>query len=403
MRVSTAQFYFQNSQRLSDKQSGVNDQMKYISSGKRVLTAKDDAVSYGTLTGYKNELTNLEKYQRNIVQAKNRNNLQDTSFANAESLMQELKQLFIQANNGSLSDEDLKSLAQLAGNSQSQMLDIANTKDETGGYIFAGYQIEKRPFNLQPDNSVVYVGDSGKREVQVAKNVMVETNQPGDEAFEKVENAIGDFTPNYVNNNSGVTVQRAVIADPSSYDPITSPGDYKFVFTSPTDLTVVDNNGAGATVFSTTSYVPGQTIAFNGIEVQLSGNPLPGDEFDITPTEEISLFDTIKAAIDWMNVGDNPADPVQHGVDYGEILTQLNEGLNHITSRRTDAGIRLKLIETQENNHADAELIMSANRSNIEDLDFAKAIATFEQSQVALQAAQQTFVQIKGLSLFNYI
>ena len=36
-------------------------------------------------------------------------------------------------------------------------------------------------------------------------------------------------------------------------------------------------------------------------------------------------------------------------------------------------------------------------------LNFAKAIATFEQSQVALQAAQQTFVQIKGLTLFNYI
>ncbi len=401
MRVSTAQFYYQNSQRLSEKQSGVNDQMKYISSGKRVLTAKDDAVSYGTLAGYKNELANLEKYQRNIVQAKNRNNLQDTSFANAESLMQELKRLFIQANNGSLSDDDLKSLAELAGNNQEQMLDIANTKDETGGYIFAGYQIDKQPFNLQPDNSVVYVGDNGKREVQIAKNVMVETNQPGDEAFTKVKNAIGDFTPNYVNNNSGITLQRAVIADPSSYDPLTNPSDYKFTFTSPTDLTVTDGNGV--TVFNTTTYVPGQPIAFNGIEVQIGGNPLPGDEFDITPTEDISIFDTIKAAIDWMNVGDNPADLVQHGVDYGEILTQLNEGLNHITSRRTNAGIRLQLIDTQENNHADAELSLASNRSNIEDLDFAKAIATFEQSQVALQAAQQTFVQIKGLSLFNYI
>jgi flagellar hook-associated protein 3 FlgL len=400
MRVSTAQFYFQNSQQLSNKQSDVNDQTSYISSGKRVLTAKDDAVSYSTLAGYKNELANIEKYQRNITQAENRNSLQDTSFLNAENLMQELKRLFIQANNGTLSDEDLRSLGQLASNSQEQLLDIANSKDETGGYIFAGFQIDKEPFALQPDKSVNYLGDNGVRELQIAKNVMVATNQPGDEAFEKVTNAIGDFTPNYVNNSSGISVTKAVIADPSSYDAATNPPDFKFVFTAPNNLRVDDGNGT--TVYPTAAYTPGQTVAFGGVEVQISGNPLPGDEFDITPVEDISVFDTIKSAIDWMNTG-TPANQVQHGVDYAEILTQLTESLNHITSRRTDAGVRLKLVQNQDSNHQDAELNLTVGRSNIEDLDFAKAIATFEQSKVALQAAQQTFVQIKDLSLFNYI
>ncbi|WP_448546791.1 flagellar hook-associated protein FlgL [Thalassotalea fusca] len=401
MRVSTAQFYFQNSQQLTSKQSEVNDQMKYISSGKRVLTAKDDAVSYGTLLGFKDELTNIEKYQRNITLATNRNNLQETALANAETLMQDLKRLFIQANNGTLSTSDLEALAQLASNNQSQMLDIANTKDETGGYVFAGYQIDIEPFALQPDNSVNYLGDNGEREIQIAKNVLVATNQPGDDVFVNVANAIGDFSANYVTNTSGIAVTRAVIADPSSYDPATNPPDYQFIFTAPNDLRVEDGNGA--VVYPTAAYTPGQIIAFNGIEVQLSGNPLPGDVVDITPNEKIGVFDTIKAAIDWMNVGADPTDPIQHEVDYGEILTQLDEALNHITSKRTEAGIRLKLAENQGNNHEDAVLNLSSGRSNIEDLDFAKAIADFEQSQVALQAAQQTFVQIKGLSLFNFI
>lgn len=403
MRVSTAQFYYQNSQRLSTKQSGVNDQMKYISSGKRVITAKDDAVSYGTLVGYKNELTNIEKYKRNITQAENRNSLQDTAFANSVGLMQEIKRLFIQSNNGTLSDEDLSSLAQLVGNNQKQLLDIANTKDETGGYIFAGYQIEQQPFNAQPDNSVIYTGDNGKRELQIAKNIMVETNQPGDEAFEEVQNALGDFSPTYVNNSSGLAVQRAVIANPGAFDPLSSPPDYKFVFTSPTDLTVVDNGGAGATVFATAAYVPGQTIAFNGVEVKISGNPLPGDEFDLSVSKNESVFDTLKSAIDWINVGTTSPTPVQHQVDYSHILGQLNQALNHMTTRQSEAGTRMQLIESQESNHLNAELNIAQGKSQIEDLDFAKAIAIFEQSQVALQAAQQTFVQIKGLSLFNYI
>jgi flagellar hook-associated protein 3 FlgL len=401
MRVSTAQFYFQNAQQLSAKQSDVNEQIQYLSSGKRVLTAKDDAVSFGTLAGYKDELSNIAKYQRNINQAENRNGLQETSFANAEDIMQQLKQLFLQANNGSLNDSDLDALAELAKNSQQQMLDIANIKDETGGYIFAGFQTQTTPFNLQADGSVNYMGDSGVREIQVGKSVMVATNQAGDKAFEKVKNDLGDFTATYNANTSSISVNQAIIADPSSYDVLGSPPDYNFNFTSATSLTVTDGNGVS--VFNTTTYSPGQTIAFNGVEVQLDGNPLPGDDFTLKPQEDISLFETINSAIEWLQVGSTAVNPIQHAVDYNEILSQLDQGLNHMTSQRVDAGVRLSLIDVQANNHADSELTITSGHSNIEDLDFAKAVANFEQSQVSLQAAQQSFVQIKNLSLFNYL
>jgi len=401
MRVSTAQFYFQNAQQLSSLQTDVNDQVKYLASGKRVLTAKDDAVSYGTLAGYKDALANIEKYQRNINQAENRNSLQEVSFASTEDVMQQLKQLFIQANNGTLSDIDLKALAKLAENSQSELLDVANTRDETGSYIFSGFQIDVQPFSLQPDGSAIYHGDNGVRELQIAKNVKVATNQTGDNAFEKIANHKGDFSTIYNVNTSEISVNRAVIVDRGAYDVTTNPPDYNFNFTSTTDLTVTDNNGV--VVFNTSTYTAGQTVAFNGVEVQISGNPLPSDDFDLTPEENISIFETIKQAIDWMNVGTNPVDPLLHGIEYNEVLGQMEEALNHMNARRVDAGIRLNLVESQESNHLDAELYLTSGRSNIEDLDFAKAVATFEQSQVSLQAAQQSFVQIKNLSLFNYL
>jgi flagellar hook-associated protein 3 FlgL len=74
-----------------------------------------------------------------------------------------------------------------------------------------------------------------------------------------------------------------------------------------------------------------------------------------------------------------------------------------MTSRQVDAGVRRSLIDVQASNHLDTELNITSGLSNLEDLDFAKAVATFEQSQVSLQAAQQSFVQIKNLSLFNYL
>ena len=41
--------------------------------------------------------------------------------------------------------------------------------------------------------------------------------------------------------------------------------------------------------------------------------------------------------------------------------------------------------------------------SATEDLDYAEAISKFNLQTVSLQAAQQTFTQVKKLSLFNYL
>ena len=61
------------------------------------------------------------------------------------------------------------------------------------------------------------------------------------------------------------------------------------------------------------------------------------------------------------------------------------------------------MLENQESRHLDSEVNIASGKSSIEDLDFAKAITDFEQAQIALQASQQAFSKVQGLSLFNYI
>jgi flagellar hook-associated protein 3 FlgL len=401
MRVSTQQFYFQSSKQITDKQSDVNMQSNYLATGKRVLSAKDDAINYGTLTGYKEQLAGIEKYKRNITQANNRNSLQESSLANVESILQHFKTLFIQANNGALSDSDVAALKNLAQQDLEQIVDIANSKDETGGYIFAGFKTDQQPFNIQFDNTVNYQGDSGVRQLQISQNVIVDTNQPGDRVFNKAPNHLGDFKANYNTNTSGIKVEKAIIANRGTYNAVANPPDYNFSFSSATNLTVKDS--AGATVYSTAAYTPGQLISFNGLEIQLRGKPLPGDDIDLTPQNNVSVFESLKMAVDWMGAGANPANAQQHSVDYNHTIAQLNISLDYINSRRSEAGVRQQLIENQENNHEDTALYINQARSNIEDLDFAKAVSQFEQAKIALQAAQQAFIQVKDLSLLNFL
>jgi flagellar hook-associated protein 3 FlgL len=402
MRVSTAQFYFQSAQMMSQKTSEVNDQMAHISSGLRIHTAKDDAVSYGTLSGLKDDLANIEKYKRNITMAESDNNLQEVVFADAELVLNRIKETVLLANNGAYDTDALQTLANEVRDSFDQLLDIANTQNENGDYIFSGFQTNLQPFSQNTDGSVVYSGDTGINQLQISKNITIPTNQTGDAAFLNVENAIGDFSANYIANTSGVAVESAKVADRNVYNTTVTPHDYTFSFDAITnDLTVTDSGGG--IVFPAAPYTAGQTITFDGVDVTLSGNPLPGDSFVISEEEEISMFDTISSAIEWMERGVISVDQEQHQVDYSAVLTQISTALNHVTSRRVDSGVRLQVLETQENRHLDTELATTTNRGQIEDLDYAKAISEFEQSQIALQASQQTFTKVQGLTLFNYI
>ncbi|GAW96280.1 MULTISPECIES: flagellar hook-associated protein FlgL [Colwellia] len=409
MRVSTAQFYLQSVQQMSSKAADINEQMAHLSSGKRVLTAKDDAVAYGTLAGYKNDLANIEKYKRNINQAESHNSLQEVSFAGAEDILNDIQQRLLQANNGAMSDEDLQTLAKQVRHSFNQLFDVANSQNENGNYIFSGYKTDVQPFSQQVDGSVSYGGDSGVRELQIAKNIKIPTNQTGDAAFMNVANAIGDFSVNYPTapaaNTSGVAVESANITDRNAYN--LGAGPYTFA-TDPitNDLTVTDSTAT--VVFPVlpalpAPYVAGQTISFDGIDVTLSGNPLPGESFVISEQEDISIFATINNAIAWMEQGSVATNQEQHQVDYNTILEQLNSSMTHITSRRVDSGIRLQVLDSQKDRHLDLELSLAAGQANIEDLDFAKAISEFEQAKIALQVSQQTFSKVQGLTLFNYI
>jgi len=84
-------------------------------------------------------------------------------------------------------------------------------------------------------------------------------------------------------------------------------------------------------------------------------------------------------------------------------LDDLDLAQEHVTDVRTRGGARLNSIDSQKGMNDQFILTMQTALSNTEDLDLAEAVSRFEQEMVALQAAQQTFNMVQGLSLFNYL
>ncbi len=87
----------------------------------------------------------------------------------------------------------------------------------------------------------------------------------------------------------------------------------------------------------------------------------------------------------------------------GAFIDDLYTAMEHVSAVRSRGGARLNAIESQQIVNEDFIYTMQTTQSDIEDVDLAEAISRFEQDMVALQAAQQTFSKVQGLSLFNYL
>jgi flagellar hook-associated protein 3 FlgL len=84
-------------------------------------------------------------------------------------------------------------------------------------------------------------------------------------------------------------------------------------------------------------------------------------------------------------------------------LDDISNALENVASTRASIGARLNSLDRQEQTHTDSALELKSTLSAIQDLDYTEAISRFSQQQLSLQAAQQTFSQMKKLSLFNYM
>ncbi len=84
-------------------------------------------------------------------------------------------------------------------------------------------------------------------------------------------------------------------------------------------------------------------------------------------------------------------------------LQDFKSALDHISTIRARVGARLNAIDGHR--LVNEDLIYQGNKtiSQIEDLDMAEAVSRLNLQMVGLQASQQAFTKIQGLSLFNYL
>lgn len=115
------------------------------------------------------------------------------------------------------------------------------------------------------------------------------------------------------------------------------------------------------------------------------------------------VFSTIKNLINLLNTPIATTGSTAYTTQLNTANAGIDQAIDNILLSRAKIGSRLNEIESLDNYGQELKVEYARSLSEVEDLDYAKAISDVSQQQVILQAAQKTFAQTAGLSLFEYI
>lgn len=396
MRVSTASSFLSGLRAMQNLQSALDQTQRQISSGRRLLTPSDDPVAAGRALDLRESLSRLTQFDRNAGIAGNRLALEESSLTSANDVLQRVRELALQANNDTQSDETRALIAIEIRDRLDFLVQIANQKDSSGSYLFSGNLSDVAPVT-RSGSTFTYNGDQGQRLIQIGEGRQVPDSDPGSDIFFMVRAGNGVFTTRALATNTGTGIVGASsVVDPTAWDQDT----YSVQFLDPTSYVVRDSGGG---VVSTGGYQSGDRIAFRGIEFSMTGQPAAGDEFSVTAAPYQDVFTSIErlaSALEQPVSGDVSRAQMTNAINGG--ITDLDEAIGSILNVRTQIGSRLSAIESQVDSNGAMALTVQETLSSLEDLDYAEALSRLSLGMTTLEAAQQSFVQTQQLSLFNY-
>lgn len=394
-RISSFHNYQTVQNDLRRQENKIHHNQAQLASGKKLTKPSDDPLATHYVQNIKKQSDQIQQFLDSIVLVRNRLEQHEVNIANATEFIDASKRNVMEMINGALSPEDRAANKREVLELTNNLINLANSQDESGNYTFAGTKPKEQPFFRDYDGTVIYKGDDYQRKMKISSNLNIAMNDPGSRIFMDIDNPFGQYMPSYdLQNASQLLLNKATNLDPDD--------------TSTYKVTFVDmgNDKWGyqleqdGDVVAADQFDPQTGIEYEGLSIKINGEITKGDSITLTPQDSFSVFDSLNQAMTWSDASVSDASAT---AELQSATKQLQAAFIYLTQVRTDVGARLSTLDTQEQQHQDFELSLAKAKGNFEDLDYSKAVIDFSENTRALQASQQAFGKTKDLTLFNYI
>jgi flagellar hook-associated protein 3 FlgL len=413
-----------------------------VASGRRILNPSDDPVNAARALEVTQSQSVIAQFSVNHNNATSSLGLEEAQLTSVTDVLARVRELTVQAGNTTLAASDRKAIAFELRARFDELVGLANATDGGGQYIFSGFMGATKPFGGSVDGIVngtdpmQYFGDEGQRSLQISPSRFIEVSDSGNDVFMRVRNGNNSFKTGYTStagkiDNQGIAmIDGGTVTDPSKWNAAISK-NYEIVFSKDTsvppktfydvvDTTIVGgqsilNDAGPPDALGPKEYISGQPIVFKGNTVDLGasvtvqGDPAAGDRFTISPSSSQSVFETVANLVGALEKTVEVAtDGTSNGIarlsmDVGFALNNLDQSTENVLRVRAAIGSRMGEIDSTSGVNEDLTLQYQQTLSQLQDLDYAKTISDLTRKQTDLQAAQQAFVRVSQLSLFNYL
>lgn len=406
MRISSMQIFNIANKSMADANQAIVKTQEQIASGKRVLTPADDPVAATKIMQLTDELAALDQYNKNIDVAQNNLVLEESILSNINNLTTRIQELAVQAGNtGTLTQNEYGALASEVDARLDELKSLLNTRNANGDYIFGGYNSQQEPFSGDAETGFRYNGDEGQQRIKIAHNTTIAANDSGKAAFVDIASAEKTFNAYASRANTAVppaTVAVGQVVDQETYDAF-YPEDIIISFNADSTYTATARS-SGFVLAANQPFTPGEPIELKGTSIRISGKPNPNDSFIIESSEKQDILTTVARFSEAMKSfdGSNEGKTALSGI-VATTLDNLKNVQTSVSEVVSSIGARFNTLESTQAMHQDSELVTQEVMSDLRDLDYAEASTRLSAQAMVLQAAQQSFIRISQLTLFNQL
>ena len=186
MQISTAFIFDRATTQMSNAMNTLSKSQAQIATGQQILNPSDAPDQAAMMARIKATIARQDNYSKALDTVQARLDLESTTLSSASDVLVRIKELAVQVNNGSQGTVSRAAIATEMQGLREQLLSLANSRDTTGNYIFAGSKVSTPAFQADVTGAVSYQGDQTRMNIAVGDQRQLPLNRPGTNAFVRV-------------------------------------------------------------------------------------------------------------------------------------------------------------------------------------------------------------------------
>ncbi len=181
MRVTNNMVFSLLSRGLLKANEDIIDSYEKLSSGEKVNRPSDDPVAIPAILTYKDMLSQLEQYKRNVEFAESYLTNSESAIKEANNILSRLREIAVEEASDTVDASLRQNAATEVDELFNELISIGNTK-YGDRYLFSGYLYTTQPF----DSSGTYSGDNNESSLEISQDATFTYGLTGNKIFKGV-------------------------------------------------------------------------------------------------------------------------------------------------------------------------------------------------------------------------